>query len=377
MNPLVAWVRRASTATLVAIGAAAVVVFVAVNVVLSLGSGRASPPPRVSLEGLSLRLLSDPTPPGLSADFTYVDTLFPDPSLMPQDLASTAGPLLGSSRGRLWWRPGELRVDFESSQGDTELLVTGDRALLYNAASGVAVSAQLPAISLSSILRTVVSDASTAASAATSSAAVRPPLPGVTADRPSYTLTIEPRGDPRVQLTSAQVVTDAASGLPLKLDLYARGATGPALQMVLSNVHIGSIDPSDLHFRLPFGVNPQPLQFSRPPSIGGASPCGAPAALAGLQLVTCRQASGGPNATGRLLVYGSGAGSLFVLEQPTTADPTGGLWQLLPGVNIGDEAGRELTTALGTLVRFGRNGIEYTLVASLPRAVVEQAARGL
>ena len=377
MNPFVAWVRRASTATLVAAGIAAVAAFVAVNVVLGLGTTRVSPPPPVSLDGLALRLLSATPSAGLSAHFTYVDTLFPDPSLMPPDLAASAGALLGSSQGRLWWRSGQLRVDFQSSQGDTQLLLSGNRALLYDASSGVAVSAILPPLSLASLLRTVVSDASTAAAAGRNTVAVGIPRASVTAGRPAYTLTIRPRGDARVLLSAARIATDAATGLPLRLDLYGRGGGGPVVEMILSDVRIGPVDPADLRITLPFGVHPQPIRVNAPPSIGGSTPCSAPAALAGLRLVTCRQTSGGPNVSGRLLVYGRGAGSLLVFEQASSANPTGGLWQLLPGVAVGQQAGRELTTALGTLIRFGRGGVEYTVMASLPRQLVERAARGL
>ena len=377
MNPLVAWVRRASTASLVAAGVAVVTVFVAANWIAGLGGATAAPPPPVSLKGLSLQLLSATAPAGLTAHFTYVDTLFPDPSLMPPDLAANAGPLLGSSQGRLWWRPGQLRIDFQSSAGDTQLLVNGNRALLYDASSGLAMSAILPPLSLPSLLRTIVGDASTAADAGRNTIAVGVPHPTVTAGRPSYTLTIQPRGDRRVLLSAAQIVTDAATGLPLRLDLFGRGTRGPVLEMILSGVRIGPVDPSDLRIRLPFGVHPQAITISLPPSIGATTPCNAPLRLAGLALETCRQTSGGPNVSGQLLIYGRGAGSLLVFEQATGSNPTGGLWQLLPSVAVGQQAGRELTTGLGTLVRFGRGGVEYTLVASLPRPLVERAARGL
>ena len=39
--------------------------------------------------------------------------------------------------------------------------------------------------------------------------------------------------------------------------------------------------------------------------------------------------------------------------------------------------GEELETALGTMVRFQRDGVEYTVIASAPSATVQTAARDL
>ena len=37
----------------------------------------------------------------------------------------------------------------------------------------------------------------------------------------------------------------------------------------------------------------------------------------------------------------------------------------------------ELDTALGTLIRFTRNGVAYTVIGSVPPAVARAVARGL
>jgi hypothetical protein len=39
--------------------------------------------------------------------------------------------------------------------------------------------------------------------------------------------------------------------------------------------------------------------------------------------------------------------------------------------------GEELDTALGTMVRFERNGVEYTVLGSAPPSTVQTAARAL
>ena len=49
----------------------------------------------------------------------------------------------------------------------------------------------------------------------------------------------------------------------------------------------------------------------------------------------------------------------------------------LPTVTINGATGTELATALGTLIRFEANGINYIVLGSVPPAAAEAAARGL
>jgi hypothetical protein len=50
----------------------------------------------------------------------------------------------------------------------------------------------------------------------------------------------------------------------------------------------------------------------------------------------------------------------------------------LPSVSISPGvSGQELDTALGTMVRFTRGGVTYTVLGSVPAAAADAAARGL
>jgi hypothetical protein len=49
----------------------------------------------------------------------------------------------------------------------------------------------------------------------------------------------------------------------------------------------------------------------------------------------------------------------------------------LPTVSINGATGQELDTALGTMVRFTRRGVAYTVVGSVPPAAADAAARAL
>ncbi len=49
----------------------------------------------------------------------------------------------------------------------------------------------------------------------------------------------------------------------------------------------------------------------------------------------------------------------------------------LPTVSIKGATGQELDTALGTMIRFTRGGVTYTVIGSVPPAAAELAARAL
>jgi len=49
----------------------------------------------------------------------------------------------------------------------------------------------------------------------------------------------------------------------------------------------------------------------------------------------------------------------------------------LPKVSINGSTGQELDTALGTVLRFQRRGVQYVVAGSVPPATAQAAARGL
>jgi hypothetical protein len=87
--------------------------------------------------------------------------------------------------------------------------------------------------------------------------------------------------------------------------------------------------------------------------------------------------------------YGQNLGGIAVIEQkaqPASAQKAsssssgqGGDRQslTLPTVKVNGATGQELDTAIGTMVRFTRAGVEYTVITSLPPQAADVAARGL
>jgi hypothetical protein len=111
-------------------------------------------------------------------------------------------------------------------------------------------------------------------------------------------------------------------------------------------------------------------------------PIAAPDTLAGLPRNEIRLIQSGKDA-GALVTYGQGLGGIAVIERPTdgaqsSSSQSGDHGQLtLPTVSVNGAQGEELDTALGSMVRFERNGVEYTVLASAPPSTVQTAARAL
>jgi len=78
-----------------------------------------------------------------------------------------------------------------------------------------------------------------------------------------------------------------------------------------------------------------------------------------------------------LLVYGRGLGSVLVLEQRADPSTQQDMLSQLPAVTVGSVRGHELSTTLGSVVRFTRGGVTYTIVGSQRPSTILQAARAL
>ena len=213
-----------------------------------------------------------------------------------------------------------------------------------------------------------------------------------TAGRPTYTVRIAPKDDGGL-LGAAEVAWDAARGVPLRAAIYAQGDANPVLELEATDIAYGKIPAAKVDATPPRGAKVTELDSSlkldaqgRPTAVEGVEdvqseldfPLSAPAELAGLPRKAVRLIKTGDK-TGAALTYGQGLGQILVLEtragtgKANTAP--GGL--ALPQVNIDGATGSELATALGTLLTFQRDGVQYVVVGSVPPIAAENAARGL
>jgi len=325
---------------------------------------------------------------GVSARITFINGLLPSGSL-PNGGGS---PLAAGAEGRLWLSgDGRARLELQSEDGDAQIVADGDRLTVYDSSADTAYTMALPAgmqapARAEPSLQDVSDGLDRLATAWTLSGA----QPTSTAGRPTYTVHIAPKDDGGL-LGAAELAWDAVNGVPLRAAVYAQGQDAPVLELEADEVSYGRIDDSTFDAKPPEGTRVVAIdpptgvdEHGRPTRVRGVDAVqqrlpfelSAPAELAGLPRTTVRliDADGTP---GAVSVYGERMGEIVVLQHKAAAQDgrSGGLQ--LPEVNIDGATGTEIATPLGTIVRFERDGVAYTVLGSVPPVAAENAARGL
>lgn len=386
--------RRASTRQLL-IAIIAVIVIAAGSAVAFAGGGGPKPPHRSLAAALHTAATAKPVQ-GVTARVQFTDHLIPSGSL------GSSSPLITGASGRIWAGQGKLRLELQSSAGDTEIGFDGSKVTVYDVSKGTAYTLAVPRHKHGGAgdhpHHAVPSVASIRKALAKLSQHVdlSGAIAGDIAGQPSYTVRVSPRHSGGL-LGSVQLAWDATHGVPLRIAVYSRTDSAPVLSLQVTDISFGSVPASDLAVPLAPGTKvvhvhmpAHPAQSSgaaqktHGPQITGAAAVAkalpfrlsAPASVVGLprQSVRLVDWSGSQAA---MAVYGHGLGALVVFEQRSTATGTHSPLRQLPGVSIGGASGHELDTALGTLIQFDRAGVRYTVIGSLPPAAAEAAARAI
>jgi hypothetical protein len=208
------------------------------------------------------------------------------------------------------------------------------------------------------------------------------------AGRPAYGASLSPKEIGGL-LSSVRIVWDARQSIPLRVGVYAKGSSSPALGLSVTHIAYGSVPSSNVDIAPPAGARVVDLgtfagasgsERAKPKPVTGLDAVRAAAAFD----VIAPDTIGGLQRTNTLLVggkqvlvvYGEGPGAIVVAERKTdTAQRKGGLLTALPPVAVGGVTGHELTTQLGTLIEWQRGGVTYVLAGSVPSATAETAAR--
>jgi hypothetical protein len=361
---------------------------------------RAEPLARAIHQALRAR-----APEGVFARITFTNNLINSSEIQGSD------PLLNGGTGRLWITAHRLRLEIQGDNGDAQIVINGRSFWAYDPAFKTVYMATLPA-SLSGARSRKAGDA-------------RPGLPSIAriqsglnrlarhlrlsavptdvAGQPAYSVRVTPRHDDGL-LGGLGLAWDAVRGVPLRVGLYARGNPNPVLALAASEVSFGPQAASIFDIAPPSGAHVVRLSShamthrARPESrlrhdasVRGVQAVAAhlpfaldaPARLAGRsrQAVRLVDFSGHP---ATLLIYGRGLGTMVVLEQsgghthPIPAPASGDQPGLsLPTVSIRGATGQQLETAIGTVLRFTRHGVAYTVLGLVPASTADAAARGL
>jgi hypothetical protein len=385
VNPL----RRISTPRLLAIAAGAAVIGGGGAAIAATNGGGGPTPPPEPLASAVHDALAAPAVPGITARISFTNHLIDSSSLPSGD------PILSGATGRLWLtQSGDLRLELQSSQGDAQVVLSGGHLSVYDAGQNTVYRADLPAETTGSGGAQAhavpsVDQIAKRISKLMSHADLSGAIPTSVAGQPAYAVRISPRHDGGL-VGYAELAWDAAHGVPLRIAIYAAGNPSPVLELIATDISYGPVSESDVKIAPPSTA--KVVQLDLPtgrhqaggPAPTGASgagksltfPLAAPATLVGLPRHTVRVIDwkGSPAA---LVTYGRGLGGIAVIER--AAAGSGGFLsgQGLPSVSINGASGRELDTALGTVVQFTRGGVTYTVLGSIPPMAAEAAARAL
>jgi outer membrane lipoprotein-sorting protein len=396
------FLRTVSTRRLLAV-IVGVVTAVAAGTALAVaaaGSGPTPPPKR--LPQAVHDALAAPAPAGITARISFTNHLIDSTDIQGGD------PILTGATGRLWLsNDHRLRLELQSNTGqDAQIVVDKSRFWVYDPSAKTAYEGTLPAGSsekskTSHEALPSVAELQRDLNRLVEHANLSGPIPGNVAGQPAYTVRVSPKHDGGL-LGAGELAWDAIRGVPLRIAVYARNDTTPVLELKATDISYGAVPASTFAITPP--SNAKMVRVDTSGADHAAAPGAKPhqhrvitgeAAVAkrlSFKLNAPRQLVGLPRRSvtlldwggqrAALITYGQNLGGVAVLEQPASAagqaPKNGGQSGVtLPTVSINGVKGQELDTALGTIVRFSREQVSYTVAGSVPAAAADAAARAL
>jgi outer membrane lipoprotein-sorting protein len=388
----VSFLRTVSTRRLLVLLAAAVAVAAGGAAIAVAARGGGPTPPAKPLDRAIHDALAAPEPAGITARVKFTNKLFPSGAL----LGNAGSALMSGASGRLWvTNDGRGRIELQSDAGDAQIVWNKTSVSAYDASSNTVYRADLGGKAGASEASDksappALSEIDTFLSKLGAHASISAARPTDVAGRPAYSVSVSPKHDGGL-LGSAELAWDAERGVPLRIGIYAQGASAPVLQLAVTEISYGSVSADDVELNPPAGVKVVDLGGSRsnepssgkkaPPVTGLAAvraaagfPVTAPDTLVGLPRQDVRLVGGKTV----LVVYGHGLGATIVVERKADSGAkANGALSSLPAVSLDGITAHELATQLGTVLEWQRGGTAYVLAGSQPPAAAEAAARQL
>jgi outer membrane lipoprotein-sorting protein len=374
--------RRLSTPRLLALVAAGIAAAAAVAVTATGGAG-ASPAGEPLAQAVH-DALTAPTPQGIDARVTFTNNLLPSSSL----LGNVTSALVSGASGRLWLTDdGRGRIELQSDAGDTQILWDKSNLTVYDASANTAYEVALPADAGHDTTPAVPSldQISNAIAKLSEHANVSDAQPGVIAGQGAYTVTVSPKENGGL-FGDAQLAWAAANGVPLRVAVTAKGDSSPVLELKVTDISFGAVDPADVAITPPPGTKIVQLTPPSQPSAGASNeqpvtgvdavraavafPLVAPGSVGGRPLTSARLVG-----KGALLTYGDGLGALVVHESAGSDTTLPGALGALPKVSLGAVDAHELATPLGTALAFSTGGVSFLVGGSMTSTDAEAAAK--
>jgi outer membrane lipoprotein-sorting protein len=281
----------------------------------------------------------------------------------------TSSPLFTGASGRLWIaKDGDVRVELQSQQGDTQILYDGHTLQLYDAATNTLYrytppageQDNAPAVAQPHEAPTLA-EVEQAITPLSEHAQVSGATPTDIAGQPAYSVRVSPKQTGSL-LAGAELSFDASNGVPLRSAIYSTTSSSPVIELAVNEISFGPVSGSVFAFTPPPGVTIKQLRLPRKGS---------------------REASRSSADRGHkpiITIHGHGISAITVLEGRTKAGEhtsAGATLEGLPKVSINGVSASELRTELGTVLSFERSGVRYLLFGALSPAAIEEVARGL
>lgn len=385
---------------LFALVAVAVAIAVGGTAIAVAARGTGPTPPAKPLAQAIHDSLAAPEPSGITARIKFTNKLFPSGALEGQ----AGSALMSGAAGRLWLtNDGRGRLELQSTAGDVQIVWNAKHVTVYDASSNTVYSRDLPQHKAGKADKSKAAAPSIAQigdflSKISKQGNVSGAQPTNVGGRPAYTVSVSPQHDGGL-LGSLRLAWDAAHGVPLRVAIYAQGASSPVLALEATHITYGPVPSADVNVSPPAGAKKSSLgstalgqksnqkEHAKDGSGSKTSGLAAVKAAAGFKVVApdtlvglprkTAQLVGGPDSKTVLLVYGQGLGAIVVAEHAVDASAKQGPLASLPKVSLDGVTAHELATQLGTALSWQRGGVDFVLAGSLPSAAAEAAARSV
>ena len=347
--------------------------------------------------------------PESAADFGA--TLTVEQSLVPAGLLEAAGgeggvAASGPQSARVWYGgPDRFRAELQGENSDKVFVQNGEKVWAYDGATNTLKTGDRPRESRASEPQEETPpspadvDRMLAELAPTSELSQGTPVRY--AGREAYVLTISPKDEASTLVERGRALIDSETYLPLQLSLYAESSPDPVFSWSVSGLDVGPVPAERFDFQTPPGAKVVPLDEGEDrrhqEGDAGTKPrevetMAEAQRLVGFEILELTDPPGGRELTGVylkgsdgvVLAYGSGWGTVVLAQAPGQTGatvPQAGAAEsdlALPKVDLGGGVeATELSTPVGSALRWSAGGVSYVLAGSVPAGELERAAREL
>jgi outer membrane lipoprotein-sorting protein len=183
------------------------------------------------------------------------------PSLPDTGGSSATSPtslLTGSHTVKVWYASAQrFRLAIPGSLTETDVIRDGSTAWLWQSAANTVTKFSVPAHSSQPVPQTAPLTPQQAAQQVLAkvgpTTAVSVQSNVMVAGQAAYELVLAPK-DSRSLVGQVRIAVDGANGVPLRLEVLARGATSPAFQVGYTSIQFVTPAPADLNFTPPPGA---------------------------------------------------------------------------------------------------------------------------